>query len=177
MKRTLAAQRVQSWSLLGLKPMHRALLRRSVDSELEKRVSTMRQQQSCEWHVVEVLSSEPAAQEGLVAALARPGVLVIDRDRWLERMGNGVPRDPFHNRMPFRDDQQIRLLWNWSLYGKSDLQWCTAWTFDGLISDPESLENWVRVSVQRAVCTQSQTNPILNGIKFPSQSLADTKTE
>ena len=165
MKRTLANQRIQDWSLLDLKPMHRALLRRMVDPPEANTEGQVEKAMEFRWHQVSMLSTNEA---NLLEMVRRPGVLIVDRDALLKRVfenrGNEQLMDAMHRRC--RD--QIRLLWHWSLRGKQDLLWCTEMAFDGVISDPRSLVLWSDVCMRKGKVIEGQSNLLLSGIHLPT---------
>ena len=163
MKTSLVAQTVQWWGLLDLKPMHRALLRRSVEQISNRAI---------DWHVTSWRESDPT----LLEILSRQGVIIIDRcglmQRTLEARGSDEVVEALHH----RSQGQIRLLWHWSLRGKQDLFWCTRMSFEGVISDAESLTQWLRVCVRHGRTIESKSNMLLNGIQLPRITASITKT-
>ncbi len=153
MKQSLASQRVQAWGLLELKPMHRTMLRRSVESNSKL---------GLEWNVASWRDNDQA----LLELLSQPGVIVVDRDGLMERTLEARGTDAVIEALHHRSRGQIRLLWHWSLRGKQDLFWCTEMSFEGVVSDPQSMMQWLRVCV-RLGKTKEGINGLLNGIEFP----------
>lgn len=162
MKQSLASQRVQTWGLLELKPMHRAMLRRSVVSNSEL---------GLDWK----LASWQDNDQALLELFSRPGVIVVDRDGLMQRTLEARGTDAVIKALHHRSRGQIRLLWHWSLRGQQDLFWCTSMSFDGVISDPQSMMQWLRVSV-RLGKTNEVNNGLLNGIELPRITAPITET-
>ncbi len=154
MKRTLQPQLVQNWTLAGMKPMHRALVRRTVQSIFLKANVAF----SLSWHVEE---------RSLLETMLRPGVLILDRSTMLDAFAVQSPNSPSANEVKNRSTNQIRLLWSWTLQGQQDLLWCTELSFAGVIHDIPSLERWSRVCLGHAKQVEVPGNPILAGIQLP----------
>jgi hypothetical protein len=120
--------------------MHRALIRCGVERSAIGH--------AVRWHVSNVRDE-----------LARPGVLIVDRrlvaDRdWIASLQR-------------RDDDQIRLLWNWSSRGSQDLLWCTELSFAGVINNPTSLAQWIQASLRNAPTIEHCGSSLLEGIALP----------
>ena len=154
MKRTLRPQLVQYWTLAGMRPMHRALVRRTVQSMFEKANHSF----SLTWHVEGLSSSE---------TMFRPGVLIIDRDTMFDALSSPKTNKRFANEIKNRSTNQIRLLWSWSLRGRQDLLWCTELSFAGVMHDNLSVEQWCRVCLDAAHQVEIPGNFILAGIQLP----------
>ncbi len=174
MRKTLADQQMQDWSLLDMKPMHRALLRRTVDpianpnetntgTQLERKIEFR-------WHDESLRSSDDQA---LLALLQRPGVLIVDRDAFVQRVVENRVFDPVLDALHRRFTDQIRLVWHWSLRGKQDLLWCTEMAMDGVIHDPSSLALWSRICRQKGKSYKGQSNTLLSGIRLPSLAVSN----
>ncbi len=162
MKLSLDAQQVQAWGLLDLKPMHRALMRRTVETHSNL---------GLEWYVASWRDNDRA----LLGLLSRPGVTLVDRDGLIKRTLEARRTDAVIEALHHRSRDQIRLLWHWSLRGKQDLFWCTEMSFDGVISDAQSLSQWLRVCV-RLGKTNAGNNGILDGIELPRISAPSPHT-
>jgi len=158
MKRTLQTQLVQNWTLAGMKPMHRALVRRTVQSIFVKSNVAL----SLSWHVEERL---------LLESMFRPGVLILDRSTMLDAFAVQPPNSSsarqVANEVKNRSTNQIRLLWSWTLRGQQDLLWCTELSFAGAIHDIPSLERWSRVCLGQAKQVEVPGNAIIAGIQLP----------
>jgi len=158
MKRTLQPQLVQNWTLAGMKPMHRALVRRTVQSIFVKANVAF----SLSWHVEE---------RSLLETMFRPGVLILDRSTMLDALAVQPPNSPsateVANEVKNRSTNQIRLLWSWTLQGQQDLLWCTELSFAGVIHDIPSLERWSRVCLGHAKQVEVPGNAIIAGIQLP----------
>ena len=145
MKKTLAMQLVQEWSLLELRPMHRALLRRWAEQTASTVHGLLDRERELVWHLASLSdSSDPV----LLECMRRPGVLIVDCDGLSKRVTADRDGDAVLNAIHDRTKDQIRLLWHWSLRGKQDLLWCTELSFDGVISDARSLNQWLRVCLR-----------------------------
>jgi len=163
MKRTLSKEFVQDWTLLGLKPMHRALLRRCVENHIAK-TSELQNKRMITWHV---LHWDALSEHKLLSQFHRTGVLIVDRNGLLRRAIEDRQLDPVLAALQCRSKAQIRLLWNWSLQGFADLHWCTELSFDGVIHDSVSLEGWLRCCLRLGVATECQLNCLLRDIQLP----------
>ncbi len=161
MKRTLQPQLVQNWTLAGMKPMHRALVRRTVQSLFVKANVAF----SLLWHVEEFSHWE---------TMLRPGVLILDRESMLDAIAVPPPNSPsakeITKEVANRSINQIRLLWSWTLQGKKDFLWCTELSFAGVIHDIPSLERWSRACLGKAKQVEVPGNSILAGIQLPTLS-------
>ncbi len=164
MKRTLAKQTVQDWSLLGLKPMHRALLRRCVELHNSTQNGTMPSERSVAWYVE---SWDSTCEKSILHILNRPGILLLDCNGLIERAQVKKALDPFLFALYRRSNPQIRLIWNWTLQGKQDLRWCTEMSFDGVIHDARSLMMWLPVCLRQGKSSTSQLNSFLRGVELP----------
>jgi len=178
MKKSLEASLIQEWCLVGMKPMHRALLRTQVanaaaaltpDAAGEKKLIG----REFAWHV---LSNQRSTGEGTQSQVAdsqlsdwmvRLGIVVVDRKTALDQSKNGCVGDRWFGSSHHRSIHQIRLLWHWSLRGKQDLLWCTEKGFDGIIYNPESLRQWVRVCIRNGKANAVQNNWFLKCIELP----------
>ena len=158
MKRTLQPQLVQNWTLAGMKPMHRVLVRRTVQSIFVKANVAF----SLSWHV---------GERSLLETMFRPGVLILDRSTMLDAIAVQPPNSPsateVANEVKNRSTNQIRLLWSWTLQGQQDLLWCTELSFAGVIHDIPSLDRWSRVCLGQAKQVEVPGNSILAGIQLP----------
>lgn len=164
MKKTLATQLVLDWSLLDLRPMHRALLRRWAEQAASTAQGPLDRKRELVWHLASLSdSSDPV----LLEAMYRPGVLLVDSDGLSKRVMAARDRDAVLNAVYHRTKNQIRLLWHWSLHGKQDLLWCTELSFDGVISDARSLNQWLRVCLRNGKVIEGQSNRLLQGIELP----------
>lgn len=178
MKKTLASQQNQDWNLLDMKPMHRALLRRTVDPIVNPIVNSndantgaqLDRKIEFRWYHESLRSSDDHA---LLALLQRPGVLVVDRDAFVQRVVENRVFDPVLDALHRRSIDQIRLVWHWSLRGKQDLLWCTEMAMDGVINDPRSLALWSRVCRRKGKCYEGQSNTLLSGIRLPSLAVSN----
>ncbi len=164
MKKTLATQLVQDWSLLDLRPMHRALLRRWAEQTASTVQGPLDRTRELVWHLASLSDSSDLE---LIEATSRPGVLLVDCDGLSKRVKAARDRDAVLNAVHHRTEEQIRLLWHWSLHGKQDLLWCTELSFDGVISDPRSLKQWLRVCLRHGKVLEGQSNRLLQGIELP----------
>ena len=109
----------------------------------------------------------------MLALLQRPGVLVVDRDAFVQRVVENRVFDPILDALHRRFIDQIRLVWHWSLRGKQDLLWCTEMAMDGVINDPRSLALWSRVCRRKGKSYEGQSNTLLSGIRLPSLAVSN----
>ncbi len=166
MKTNIQFQQVQYWSLLGIKPMHRALLRRTVEQVSIPLMDAAASPFELTWCVFEATTNETRLE-----CFERPGVLIIDRDTLTKQIGDHEAVDLNPNLYCERSNRQIRLLWDWCKRGKEDLMWCTELSFCGVIYDVESMNRWVRVCLKRGKVIQSQNNLLLRDLQLPKISL------
>lgn len=167
MKKTLAQHWIQDWGLLDLRPMHRALLRRSMDQLVRTDPANpkMHSDREVSWHIE---GWRDSSDQALLDMMRRPGVLVIDYDELAKRLREGRKRDAVLDAIQHRSNCQIRLLWHWSLRGRKDLLWCTEMSFDGVIYEGQSLHQWLRACLRHGKGRKFQNNAILSGIQLPS---------
>ena len=164
MKTRIAVQRVQAWSVFGMKPMHRALLRRTAEQIVNSLEDTAQSRFELLWELVEF--SDPASHS-LCDSLRRAGVLVMDSNELLSRIEKRQWSDSDIGLLYQRSNVQIRLLWNWSDRGENDLMWCTELSFDGVVSDLASMTRWLRICLERGNVTQGQPNGLLRELQLP----------
>ena len=164
MKQTLAHQLVQDWGLLDLRPMHRALLRRSAEQLVSADKNWMDSKGEIVWHLE---SWQESSDQVLLEMLYRPGVLMVDCDGLMQRVREDRHRDAVVEAIHQRSNNQIRLLWHWSLRGKQDLLWCTEMFFEGVVFDSQSLQQWLRACIRHGNANASQNNTLLSGIQLP----------
>lgn len=164
MKTTLATQLVQVWSLLDLRPTHRALLRHSAEQMVKTVHSQSDRKRKLAWHVASLRDS---SDQVLLETMRRPGLLIVDLEGLMQRVIEGRASDAVINATHNRWNGQIRLLWHWSLQGKQDLMWCTERSFDGVIWDARTLKQWLRVCMRHGELIEGQSNTLLNGIELP----------
>ena len=165
MIRTLAKQSVQDWGLLGLRPMHRALVRRSVEQMVANHQRPMPSQQAVAWHLQQWGEDCEPLQ---LTMFNRAGVLLVDRAGLLQRVHLNRQNDPVLAELHCRSHPQIRLLWNWSIRGRQDLVWCTELSFDGVINDARSLLEWLPVCLTRGRSYDRQRNGLLRDLHLPT---------
>ena len=163
MKTSLEPQQVQSWSLLGMKPMHRALLRRTVEQAAIPLTEAAASRFEIAWS--DFASNQPDSN-----CFARPGVLIIDRDTLNKRIEEHEGCELSIGTYYQSSKAQIRLLWNWCKRGKEDLIWCTELSFDGVIYDLASMNRWIPVCLKRGRIIQSQNNLLLRDLQLPTVS-------
>ena len=167
MKQTLTQQWVQDWGLLDLRPMHRALLRRTV-AQLERTGAPdpkMQCEREVSWHIE---SWRDSSDQALLEMIRRPGVLVVDFDGLVKRVREDRQRDTQLDAIHHRSNCQIRLLWHWSLQGKKDLLWCTEMSFDGVIYEGQTLHQWLRACLRQGTGRKFQSSSLLTGIQLPN---------
>ena len=164
MKQTLAHQLVHDWGLLDLRPMHRALLRRSAEQLVSADKNWMDSKGEIAWHIE---SWRDSSDQAMLEMMCRPGVLMVDCDGLMQRIREDRVRDPVVEAIHQRSHNQIRLLWHWSLRGKQDLLWCTEMSFEGVVCDSQSLQQWLRACMRHGKCNASQNNMLLSGIQLP----------
>ena len=165
MKQTLAYQLVLDWGLLDLRPMHRALIRRST----EQLVSSDKNRLDCRGEIAWHLESwQETSDQALLEMLCRPGVLMVDCDGLMLRAREDRQPDAVLEAIHQRANNQIRLLWHWSLRGKQDLLWCTEMSFMGVVFDSQSLQQWLHACIRHGKANASQNNTLLSGIQLPN---------
>ena len=146
---------VQVWTLVSLAPMHRAIAIRAAERQSQPIPST-----SIQWQFLDVESILSTENDGHGSQPS--SVLIVDRDVYLKQMS----KDSSFQDHSFPNC--IQLIWSWNTTRKEDLLWCTEAGFDGMITDMTSLEQWCRVSCQRAVSIEQSASPILRGIQLPT---------
>ncbi len=99
---------------------------------------------------------------------------MVDREGLIQRVQQNRPNDPVLGALHCRFHRQIRLLWNWTLRGNRDLDWCTELSFDGVVHDPRSLERWLRMSAARAESYPTQRSSLLRDLVLPSFAAPST---
>jgi hypothetical protein len=161
MKTSLEPQQVQSWGLVGIKPMHRALLRNTVERAAPP-TSEGASLIELTWTVF-----DHSANHLHLEIFDRTSVVIIGKDTLSKQFeidgGNELVNDRYNRRA----NAQIRLLWNWCQRGREDLMWCTELSFDGVIYDLASMYRWGRVCLKRARVIQSQNHLLLRDLQLP----------
>ncbi len=151
--------------------MHRALLRRWAEQTASTVHGPLDRERELVWHLASLSdSSDPV----LLECMRRPGVLIVDCDGLSKRVTADRDPDAVLNAIHDRTKDQIRLLWHWSLRGKQDLLWCTELSFDGVISDARSLNQWLRVCLRLGKVIEGQNNRLLQGIELPKLAIPNS---
>jgi hypothetical protein len=164
MLRTFELPTFQHWTLLGLKPMQRALIRRVV----EAKAIDARAMRSLRWTIIEPSASVALNEDWSQDCLGnRPGVVIIDREYWIHRISDTSHESDIAESWINRSNSQIRLLWSWSAQGNLDLLWCTELCCDGVIFDIKTLHRWTRVCLDRAGVSANNQDSLLSGIVLP----------
>ncbi len=164
MKQTLALQLVQDWGLLDLRPMHRALIRRSAEQLVSAEKNRMDGKRAIAWHIA---GWRDSSDQALLEMIYRPGVLMVDCGGLMQRVSEDRHRDAVVEAIHRRSNNQIRLLWHWSLQGKPDLLWCTEMSFEGVVCDAQSLHQWLLACIRLGKAQASQNNLLLSSIQLP----------
>jgi hypothetical protein len=151
MKKDLQPELVQRWTLVGMSRLHRAIVRRSVNSTVVSQHVSFRVQ----WKCSDIL------EEGQLAAT---DVLIVDRNE------PKALADILEHRRQSNGDlpTAIVLLWSWAAQGKKDLLWCTELLFSGVVHNAESLDHWVRACVNRGKTQTEQGCSLISGIHLPT---------
>jgi hypothetical protein len=169
MKTTIALDRVQDWMLVGLKPMHRAILRNQVQSTISRR-SDSQPLPYLSWHTI---NDDTSTSNEIDGPLWQSSVVVVDRDWLTAKLQDEAFRQNVLDRWTRNPRPQIRLLWSWTAGTKNDMDWCTELGLHGVLFDSLSLQCWCRVAIRSGLVHLSQSNPILSGIQLPT--LATTR--
>ncbi|MCY2984538.1 MAG: hypothetical protein NTY15_13015 [Planctomycetota bacterium] len=162
MKTNLEPSRVQWWSLLGIKPMHRALLRRTVERAAIPLTEAAASRIELKWS-----NFEATMNQSHLECFDGSSIQIIDRNILFKRIEDHKGNEVSPEMDCQRSNAQIRLLWNWCKRGKEDLMWCTELSFDGCIYDLASMHRWVRVCLKHGRISQSQNNLILRDLQLP----------
>ena len=92
---------------------------------------------------------------------------MVDCDGLMQRVREDRHLDAVVEAIHQRSNNQIRLLWHWSLRGKQDLLWCTEMSFMGVVFDSQSLQQWLLACIRHGKANASQNNTLLSGIQLP----------
>jgi len=148
------AEKTQSWQLHGLRPMHRALVRRIAE--------TMAIQSDLRllWSVHPML---PSRTDWFVPK--EPCICMIDVDLWTATQNaSGWELDRATSSLDLWSSSSIRLLWSWARSNACDLAWASSVGFAGVISDALSLHAWARTSLTRGAHLMRTNNPLLRDL-------------
>ena len=164
--RTLSPQLIQNWTLIALAPMHRAIVRGAVQRSNEAFNRLQSRPIGLDWHVESSIEGGDF-RSATDPSLQTSGIFLLDRNAVLEAIKTEHTRIALTKAITSRSSEQIRLLWSWSWHGNQDTAWCTEFGFDGVIHDIESMDRWSRICVRSGQVHESQTNPLLAGIRLP----------
>jgi hypothetical protein len=158
----MPAPRTQRWHLIGLVPMHDALIRRLAIQERELTNRIQGVDVNIEW------SASPRLESWRVWTQPEPiDITIIHRDQLLdaiERLG-AFDRSQFLVR---DSDWRMRLLWSWFPFGKHDVSWGTHWLAAGAICGPRTLQSWIRVANRKGSLGPRPPHTLLRELKLPT---------
>jgi hypothetical protein len=174
--RNLKPQPVQTWTLVSLLPVHRAIVIRAVE-RIQKSLSTqLVAATAIRWRNVAIaseqshlgiasgspgLDSKDRSTDSVFDSVMDSNIVIVDRKVLLRHASAWKEL-----RIP-KAKCAIRLLWNWGGQGYSDLSWCTEFGLDGNIFNIPSLERWCTIGVQRGTNSEQSSSPILSGVSLP----------
>ncbi len=164
---------LQRWHLVGLPPMHEALIRRLAkqecdlvykDSPLSK---DSQRELSIAWSVAESLDSwsawsHPDSVDVLIASADALMTLIENsslspQDLLFDAPSNGM-----------ESGRCLRLVWSGLWGSHNDLGWATEFFAQGVIVDPTSLQSWIRIAVHKAPAIPKPLHPFLRDLKLPT---------
>lgn len=150
---SMTAAWIQRWRLVGLAPMHDAMIRRLAFDECLAVRNDSKADLSIAW------SCDPALEAWSQWARGEHAdVLIVDAERLIDAMG-GIATAPQRVLTGTERHACLRLVWS-SLDGlAADATWCTEWLASGAITDPGSLEAWIRTAVRTAARHPKPADP------------------
>lgn len=159
----------QEWSLVGIAALHRAIIRRTVLSQLERMPAVL----EIKWTVTEIASSALPEVQNAWSKERMPtricpeprSVELLSRDRFLKILREN--ENGYRPKACPSSASRIRLLWDWSSRGMWDLRWCTELGFAGVVYDVTTLEAWVRIALNKAPTCTSDSHAFTAGITLP----------
>jgi len=159
MIRNLELQRVQTWTLVSLQPIHRAIIIRAAERMRMKVSLPNASAPAIRWTTIDIASDLSLGR--VAQTTMESSVLIIDREAFLKHLAS------FYPSIRTRIKNSIQLLWSWEGHRNDDLSWCTEIGLDGNIFNMPSLEQWCRIGVQRAFTSEQPTSPLLSEILLP----------
>jgi hypothetical protein len=160
---------MQTWTLIGLSPIHRGLVMKTVRSLPSVRSFTTRSsgntagKTQLQWTHIDLLSLAIATrkQSWKLGEKWVPGIIVMNKDI-LNEINSSELLDWFAGCF-----QSVLLLWSWSGTGSTDNRWATELGFAGVIHDMVSLEQWLRSCLRSGPVHTSVASPLLADISLP----------
>lgn len=158
----LSPQRVQTWTLVSLRPVHRAIVIHAARRmHMAASIASLHAQPTTlQWATVANTLADPWAFRTAMETV-NSSVVLIDRSALLDNLLH------CESAFQFPAGKSIRLLWSWGMQTNNDLAWCTDLGFHGNIFNMPSLEQWCHIGVQRASAKQQPASPLLSGIHLP----------
>ncbi|MBM3963944.1 MAG: hypothetical protein FJ308_02600 [Planctomycetes bacterium] len=181
---------MQRWCVVGLTPMHEAMVHRMAVHYLSQHSLTMHWQSIGRWDELLVEASNILLQDTDASdsfALSKDSasrfpwrgsrnwadVIIMEVDQ-LCRMSDAMVLNSSQLPMPSSSDPCIRLAWGWGAIGRSE----TVETADyivpiaslahGLIHNAETLDGWIRSAVIHARNHPIPPHPLLQNLSIPS---------
>ncbi|MCU0708806.1 MAG: hypothetical protein MUF23_10985 [Pirellula sp.] len=145
----------QRWQLVGLHPMHEAMIRRIAKEECEAASRDAQAELSILWSRTEKLT-----QWSDWSRASQADVIIMDADRLVDAMEAAGYLNST-TLLATGKDQCLRLIWKGLDGNMDDLCWSTEWLACGVIADAISLRAWTRSAVRHARTIPKPPHPFL----------------
>lgn len=172
---------LQRWQLIGLKPMHQALVRRLATRDA---LAASNRPAFCEsrlaigatamvpngWSGCELEWSTQSKLDSIGPWISRSqaDVIIIERGMMLDWLDcNHNDEAEMRLPSPVARATPLRLLWSWSEWGARDLAWVSPWFARGVIHNAATLEAWVRSALCHGTKHPKPPHPLLRDLKLP----------
>jgi len=152
----------QNWHVIGLHPMHEAMVRRVA---MEERQHANR---SLDLDVELACSSSPKLDQW--SHWTHPyeaDVMIVERDALFGAIQSFGPYTE-SDHLVHQSETCLRLVWHWNAVGHRDLRWCTQWMACGVIHRPSSLLSWVHAATYRGPLRPRSPHSLLRDLQLPT---------
>lgn len=153
---------LQRWHLVGLQPMHDAMIRRLAIQECGVANKELNAEISIAWSTSDEMtswSSWKIAEE--------IDVLIVAADLLIKMLTSSSASLSSH---PLGTESRscLRLVWSCLDSSQNDFGWATEYFANGVIVDPVSLQSWIRIAIRKARTLSKPPHPFLSDLKLPS---------
>lgn len=181
---------MQRWCVVGLTPMHEAMVHRMAEHYLSQHSLTMQWRSMGRWEELLVEASNTLRRDLEESNSSAPfmdpsgplpwrgtrnlaDVIIMDVDP-LFRMSGEMVLNSSQFPIPSSSDPCIRLVWSWGALGRLETVETTDFVVPiaslahGMIHNAETLDGWIRSAVIHARSHPIPPHPLLQNLSIPS---------
>lgn len=153
---------LQRWHLVGLLPMHDAMVRRLVHEQCDLVAQERQREISIAWSTSDHLESWSAWSRAVDW-----DVVIVAVDPLLSLIEKSFTTS--QTRLLGTENRNgLRLVWSGIHGGQNNFGWVTEYLANGVIVDPQSLQSWIRIAISKAHSIAKPPHPFLRDLEIPS---------